>query len=213
MRRSSGWGRRWGRSAGGSPGRSSRELLTVARPSAAFAWVAPATTAESGSGARGGSRYRSFVSAKRSGRQFLRRERPAFARGRRRVATACQHGPSPERSLQPSRLLHEGPREGSREAAMTRTAKLTAMVVLALAFAPVASKASPFKDLRIDGTASRGVVHGTLDVYGFFQQDGQLWASGVFTGTINDVQVSTAARAPMNGGTNSTDVGMSSGPT
>src|SRR5512132_3853962 len=98
---------------------------------------------------------------------------------------------------------------------MTRMAKLAAMVVAALAaFAPVAAKANPFKDIRIDGTATKGAVQGTLDIDGFFQQDGQLWASGVFTGTIGEVQVSTAARAPMTGGTDATAVpGPSVGPT
>jgi hypothetical protein len=69
--------------------------------------------------------------------------------------------------------------------------------------APGQSKNTSPVSAVVQGAAETGeAVNGVFDVVGFYVDEGQVWASGTFSGTVNGDPVSTAARAPvlLNGG-------------
>jgi hypothetical protein len=87
---------------------------------------------------------------------------------------------------------------------------LSALAIAALAFAPMSAEArshKSFKDIPVSGPVLENQMltgqnfNGVMTIYGFYHEDGQLWAAGVVNGMINGMPVATAARAPVTGGT------------
>jgi hypothetical protein len=90
-----------------------------------------------------------------------------------------------------------------------RSARWLALAAL-VAFAPAVAgaqgrasapgqmkKGSPVSAVVPSTMTPEGAIQGVFDIVGFYEADGQIWASGVFTGTLGGQPLSTAARAPL----------------